>query len=208
MRLALANTCLFLSCLVTANAATLGNPAINRPLDDTANGVTYVWLQSFSSTAYGESLATWSFFDNDNFSPDRQVTPLLFEQVGPKLFILRGVGETRTTTEAGLQTFSFSLQEGTATILNSAFLFGWKDGSPTTHNQGVIDWDSDGPVSIIGGENNVDLPAVGGTLDFSVKEYRARTYSFQVTTVPEPSISILAIFGLGTATFSRRRRKA
>lgn len=204
MKHLLSSAYLLAGCLASANAATIGNPLINRASDDTAIGVSYIWLQSFPAEAYGQSLDTWSFFDNDNFSPNRQITPLLYEQVGPKLFVLRGIGETRTSTEAGLNTFSFSLQEGSATVINSAFLFGWKDGSPTTHNNGVIDWDTGGPVSILGGENNVELPPVGTTIDLTVKEYRARTYSFQVTTVPEPST---ALFGsLGLLALLRRRR--
>jgi len=183
---------------------TTGNDLINRANKDGANGGLFVDNEPLDAYLSGYPVIEWAFYDND--TEGLQVTPLLLEKVGSS-FIVRGIGETRTSTGRGEQHYMFDLVDGTD-VVGVDYYFGWKDGSLTADNTGVIDWsDSGSSVDGIryfstGHANNLyagrDLG--GGT-------FYGRDYSFQLTVaIPEPAAGVLlGLSGLALAAVGARR---
>lgn len=118
----------------TIALSTTGDPLIDRPNNDGANGALIVLLEPFRQT---ERVTTWSFFDND--TAGRQITPLILQKIGDNYFI-RAVGTTRTSNGLGQQDFPFAPTSGSDVIGAGTYYIAWKDGSVAADNQGVIDY--------------------------------------------------------------------
>lgn len=176
-----------------------GNDLIDRPANDGASGGIFIDERPFTVRA---RLLEWAFYDNDNFSPDRQITPLVLEKVGTN-YIVRGIGATRTTTELGEQRYLFDLVAGTD-LVGPGYFFGWRDGSLTTTNQGVIDFtDGVGAVRYFGAPASFGLDG-----NLGAGAFYARTYSFQtIQVIPEPTSLALLGIGASMVPLIRRRRR-
>jgi Ca2+-binding RTX toxin-like protein len=115
-----------------------GDPLVQRPNNDTANGAVFVMDEPLPTVG---NVSSWSFYDTtDN---GQQVTPLIVEKVGTN-YVIRGVGTTRTSNASGVQTFAFGLVSGSSAV-GANYVLGWKDGSSFTTNDGVIDYSDGSP---------------------------------------------------------------
>ena len=190
-------------------AETVGNPLVNRANVDTATGAIFVELQPFTQPGV---LSTFGFYADDAGTTGRQLTPLLFEQVGSD-FIIRGVGQAVTNAGSGAQTFPFVLSEGSAAV-GPNFFFGYKDGTDADPNQaGLIEFDfvPGAPSARFFGTNfanNLD-PGVNlgqGTFLGPNINQQERVYSFQATAIPEPAAAALSLL-LVVSSIGRRRNR-
>jgi hypothetical protein len=154
-------------------------------LIDGAQSVYLIPVDGFAS-AIGQDVLTWSFASG-NFGGDRSITPLLFEKVGED-YVLRAIGSTQQAQgNTVYQDLAFNVLVGDASIKNADYIFGWKDGTQTQGNEGVIANVSGSPglwISRQQGqaitEQNINLP-----VDFSVRydtSYGGRDYQFSVNT--------------------------
>jgi len=104
---------------------------------------TYVNLLNLGITV-GSTLTNWSFFTNIT---GRSITPLILEDTGSSNYTIRGIGTSRSVTATGINTYSFGLVAGTNVFINSNYRFGWKDGTTTSSNTGVISFTSNNAVA-------------------------------------------------------------
>jgi hypothetical protein len=88
----------------------------------------------------GKTLTNWSF--TTLISTSKSITPLLFETNGTKVLKLQAIGTTRTISASGTYRYSFGLVSGSNVIKTGFYCFGWKDGTSTTSNTGVISFDT------------------------------------------------------------------
>ncbi len=103
----------------------------------------YVYTGSVIAAAPGEALLRWSFASGSWGEGARNITPLLYEKIDNH-FVLRAIGDTFSTLENTVNSdIPFVAVAGSPEITNENFYFGWKDGSQTADNGGVI--------SILGG---------------------------------------------------------
>ncbi len=105
-----------------------GTAIYNTPFDDNGAG------------GLGQVLS-FSFYLNDGSAAGRQITPVLLEKVGAD-FVVHGIGQTRTVTSNGIQTFDFDVQSGSDTFdwTTNAFHMGVRYGSPTVSARGGVDY--------------------------------------------------------------------
>lgn len=154
---------------------TIGNPVVDRPILDGASGSLFV-MRGNPFTAAG-TVDSWSFFNNDFVPPPaKQITPLIVEHIGGT-FAITGIGQPRTSTGLGAQSYDFDLVAGSAEVGPGRYL-AWKDGGIGSDNLGVAPFDEGlgqnvrwfGPHTAFAvGEN------LGGGAAFS------RTYSISAT---------------------------
>src|SRR5450631_3773913 len=96
-----------------------GSAVIPREALDIAFGQVYIYGGGFF--AANETVTTFSFlgipgYPGFDFSGQRYMTPLLFEETAPNVFVVRGIGAGETVTSSGsVQSFNFNLQEGLGT---------------------------------------------------------------------------------------------
>ena len=157
---------------------TKGFPLRSRTQTDGASGSIFVF-PTIPFTQDGRAL-TWTFFSNDGGTVGRTLTPLLFRKSGDA-YEITGIGTTRTNAGTGEQPFDFSLAAGTDTVQAGVHYFGFKDGSDTADNKGVIEWDNNTADTIVwfGGGHAGDL-SPGNS--FVPNLTLARTYSVQMST--------------------------
>lgn len=207
-----------------ANAVTIiGDDLINRGSNDGASGQVYIYNGDFGTDGVA---TTFSFFDDDNFAPDRLLTPLLFEKTSGTDFILKGIGTTRTSTESGIQSSSFGLIAGTD-VVTSGYTFGFTDRALSWNGSNVVNGSQNaGVVDFNGGGNWYFTPTqtfdielgklfrVAGTTggnEVRLYEFGTRTYSAQITAEVVPEPTTIALLGIGLAGFAgiavRRRLK-
>ena len=84
-------------------------------------------------------LINWGFYTNIT---GRNITPLVLEYINTSNYTVRGIGTSRNITTTGINTFPFQLVSGTDVFSTSNHMFGWKDGTTTTANAGVITYDT------------------------------------------------------------------
>jgi alpha-tubulin suppressor-like RCC1 family protein len=110
---------------------------VNKGTIDTAT-TTYVNRLNLGNSL-GARLINWGFFTNVT---GRNITPLVLEYINTSNYTVRGIGTSRNITTSGINTFPFQLVSGTDVFSTSNHLFGWKDGTTTTANAGVITYDT------------------------------------------------------------------
>jgi len=131
------------------HAGTLeGSAVIPRADLDTAFGQVFIYDGGTFDT--NEKVTTVTFlgipgYPRFAFSDARFITPVLFEQTTPGVFVVRGVGAGQTVTSSGLsQSFSFNLQGGIDTTTASDFTFGFinalvdSNGNQTSSSAGAV----------------------------------------------------------------------
>ena len=131
------------------HAGTLeGSAVIPRADLDSAFGQVFIYDGGTFDT--NEKVTTFTFlgipgYPRFNFSDARFITPVLFEQTAPGVFVVRGVGAGQTVTSSGLaQSFTFNLQEGIDTTTAGDFTFGFinalvdTNGNQTSSSAGAV----------------------------------------------------------------------
>jgi hypothetical protein len=157
----------------------------------------YVFLQGFGAGGAGLTLSSWSF-STATFVGARDITPLLWESTGGTNFVLRAIGGTvNATGDTVYSGVAFNLQSGSSLIGNANYYFGWKDGTTTSPNTGVISWDdlvSSTQTAYswgnsVGDNNagNITSANLGSTFVMGNVGLGERTYRFTATAIPEPA---------------------
>jgi hypothetical protein len=125
-----------------------GSPVIPREALDIAFGQVYIYAGGFFDS--GETVTTFSWlgisaYPAYDFVGQRYMTPLLFEETSPGIFVVRGIGGGQTVTSSGaIQSFNFNLQEGIGTTTNGLFTFGFinalvdASGNRTATSEGTV----------------------------------------------------------------------
>jgi hypothetical protein len=202
-----------LSLAAIGRADTIGsNPTVDLPVLDTCSGCSFAYIE-FAAANAGQTVTSYSFFAGAGTGSHR-ITPLLFESTGVDTFQVIGIGATQSAITANAEnTFSFSLQSGTATVVGANTWFGWIDGAPSgATNAGTI------TASTSGGIGQYYAPAQSISLNgsmafdtFAGVGQSNRTYSLDVNTAsmiqaPEPSALLLLVTSLlGVGWVSRKR---
>ncbi|MEX2186528.1 MAG: lamin tail domain-containing protein [Pirellulales bacterium] len=126
---------------------THGQAVIDRNGPDSFHGVA-VFDTPLPNGGQGNlgRVTSWRFFNNTPGTNGRSITPLLLEDVGVDQYMVRGIGATRTVTEAGLQSWDFAVAQGTDTFdwTLGRFHMGIRYGSPTVSNPGVVEFSAGG----------------------------------------------------------------
>jgi len=202
-----------------AQATPIGYPAIARALVDTCDGCIFVLGTPFPAADVGEEVTGWDFYAYDGTVSDghaiigQSITPLLYSFDGLN-YTITGIGTTQVITSLGYQTYGFGLVSG-SDIVGANTYFGYRDGTPTSGNEGTIALDYNNgsddsgsgppwmlyfvPTNVSVGQN---LGAPNGNLP--------RTYSVEADTsdVPEPgTLASLGIGALGILIGALRARK-
>jgi hypothetical protein len=129
----------------------IGSPTIDRPLNDSASGILYLYLGGTQpATAPGE-IVEWSFFDDDAATSGQRVTPFLCEQTGPTSWSVVAIGTSRASTATGMQTHPFAALLGSAVMERSksytvgfvamGYTLNGTTLTPTSSSTGVVDFD-------------------------------------------------------------------
>ena len=149
----------------------------------------------FGASGVGHFVDTWGFYGGG--TTGRSVTPLLLEHTGGNNYTLRAIGQTRTVGSGGIVTglnanLPFNTQTGSSFIANASYYLGWKDGTQTSANQGVINFDTSGPSNFpfqslryaaLSGNSSQNITGanIGSALSFGNASLWARRYSLQAT---------------------------
>lgn len=141
-----------------------GSTVIPREALDSAFGQVYIYAGgSFDN---GETVTTFSWLGipgipTFDFSGQRYMTPLLFEQTSPGIFVVRGFGAGQTvTSSAAVQSFTFNLQQGIGTTSSGLFTFGFINALVDSNGNRTLS--SAGTVSM--SETVTPGPGIGGPL--------------------------------------------
>ncbi len=154
----------------------VGSALISRANTDSASGYSFVQLDPISMEGIVES---WSFYSSSGAG--KQVTPLLIEEVGGEYFI-RGIGATRVNTAEGIQSHDFDLVSGTTEVGSGNFYIGWKDGSTTSNNSGVIEGDiASGTTSSFVRWFSTNGSTISSDMNLGGGSFGYRDYSIQFT---------------------------
>jgi hypothetical protein len=185
---------------------TRGFPLQNRATTDGASGSLFVFPE-IPFTRDGRVL-TWTLFSDAGDATGRTITPLLFRKVG-STYEITGIGETRTNAASGEQSFEFGLGAGSDAVQAGVHYPGFKDGSNTANNQGVIEWDNSTGNTIVwfGGGHAGNL-AIGNA--FTPNLTLKRTYSVQFSTGTDFGALIATdiestMFGVSASCYLRTR---
>ena len=200
-----------------------GSPPTQLPTLDTCSGCLFAYIQ-FPSTAAGQSILSYQFYNGAGAGTSNYLTPILLEQTATRTFKVLAVGESSTGFAAGTNSVAFVLAAGTNQIEDANTFFGYVDGSVDssgniTPNTGTITSNyptGPGSTSYFAGLYSA-LPPL--TVGQSINSFSAftdnppgqnnRTYSLQVTTTPEPGMYGALALGLsGVVVVLTRRRKA
>jgi hypothetical protein len=122
-------------------AGVIGDPPQLREITDTYSGYLFAYDGNFGMDGL---VTNWSFYAGSVYSgldvAGHEITPVIMEQTDPNVWIITGIGETRTVTAAGFYAFNFDLVSG-SDLARPNRTFGWYDGSATSQNQGTISFD-------------------------------------------------------------------
>ena len=196
----------FVAPTAAVAAETIGAPVIDRPINDGALGSIFVLNSGFTQPGV---LASFSYYNNDATKIGDAVTPLLFSVSGGN-YTITGVGAAGVNAATGAQSFAFALTSGSSAV-GPGILFGWKDGTVTDTQPGVVDLDFANPAAagtqqyfgaglagvgsgymgvMTAGTNLGAGRVLGGSFGQA-----DRDYSIQATAVPEPATMTLACLG-------------
>ena len=208
--------CLALSASGAA-ADTIGSPLVQRETRDYNIGGLFVYDLQLGPV--GSRVVEWGFYSHGatngvqgSTGAGNAITPLLFEHLGGYQFQIVGVGTTRTNANTGAQRFDFQLVDGSAVVGANTY-FGWRDGDSggAQLNDGSIELNYDkGPGLFYYPTNaptRLEGPiGLGATFSFTQASTQDRTYSVQVTTVPDGGATLL-LLGLGLAGLGSLKRQ-
>lgn len=180
-----------------AVAQTVGSPAIDRPLNDSFNGVACIYRGSTQPLAGPAAATTWSFFDNEA-AGGKKVTPMIFEVTGASQWKVVAIGTPRTTTGAGVQSHPFATQAGTTTLqpgkqytigfAHRDYTFASGAATPGAGYPGVVDFTGYNVFtdtwSYFTGTATVGTLVGTGGLPLDAQGFTGRIYSASVSFVP------------------------
>jgi hypothetical protein len=186
---------------VPAVAQTVGSPIINRPIDDSSSGLTYIYRGPTQPLAGPATANTWSFFDNEN--GNGKVTPLIFEVTGANQWKVVAIGTPRTTTGAGAQAHPFATQAGITTLqagkqytigfVHRDYSFAAGVATPGANFGGVVDFTGynifTDTWSYISGTTNVGTTVGTGGLALDASGSAGRIYSMSVSFAPSAPVT-------------------
>lgn len=179
-----------------AVAQTVGSSVIDRPLNDSSNGVTCIYRGSTQPLAGPAAATNWSFFDNESANGSK-VTPLIFEVTGANQWKVVAIGTPRTSTGAGVQSHPFATQAGTTTLqpgkqytigfAHRDYTFAAGAATPGAGYPGVVDFTGysvfTDPWSYIIGTTNIGTLVGTGGLSLDSAGFSGRIYSASVSFV-------------------------
>lgn len=175
---------------------TIGNPVIDAPTIDGAVGSLFVMSGNpFNQTG---RVQDWRFFNGVS----NDFTPLILEKVGAD-YLIRGIGQTVSSSGQGEQHFAFNLVSGSAYV-GPNYFFGWKDGGQNVNNTGVAEWDDMTADQVIWFNSGHTTFSTGENLGAGLLTL-SRTYSIEANSIPEPG-TLAGLALMGAAAFGRRRR--
>ena len=159
-----------------------GPDVIDRTALDFWHG-TYVLRDPLAAGAEGiQTITDWSFFNDTPSAVGRQITPVLIEQVNSEFFV-RGLGQTRDVTAAGVQSFPFALQDGVDTFdpQSGSYHLAFRSGSPATSNPGVVEYSNSESSWTFLGSISSATPIEVGAKPSGLEIAFSRDYSIQFT---------------------------
>jgi hypothetical protein len=195
-------------------AGNIGNPTINREMNDTFSGYLFAYDGTFG--AYG-IVDSWTIYAGSNYPQvqvaGHQITPVLID---PNGWVITGIGATQTVSGPGLYTFNFDLVSGSAAV-GPKLTFGWYDGSASSTNQGTISFDRAATAVGVRDFTQPIFPTVGASYttqsDFTGANdptgwTGGRVYSVQFDppeNLPEPASLTMFLGGFALIACLRRR---
>jgi hypothetical protein len=178
----------------------------NRTTTDSGAGVLGVLRNDpFTMTA---TVSKWHIFA-DPASAGRSITPLLLRQGPAGTYTIIGEGAPKVVGASGFQMFDFDLVAGTANVL-AGDLAGWWDGSGSTPNNGVAEFDIAGSLTIpvfidANGVAPGDSYNIGSAVAVQNRLYSINFTSTQM--VPEPAtLAVWLVLGALGCIYCLRRR--
>lgn len=180
-----------------AVAQTAGSPVIDRPLNDSSVGLTFIYRGPTQPLAGPAAATSWSFFDNEPANGTK-VTPMIFEVTGTNQWKVVAIGTPRTSTGAGVQTHPFATQAGTTTLkpgtqytigfAHRDYTFAGGLATPGASYGGVVDFTGYNVFtdtwSYITGTTNVGTLVGTGGLALDGAGFSGRIYSASMSFVP------------------------
>lgn len=165
----------------STRAFTVGPAVTSRGTLDSGSS-TFVLKNMPIGQMVGFTVTKWSFYAG---TTGKSVTPLLLEFVSGTTYKLRAYGASVTPSSTGVQTQAFDVQGGNALVKNTNYRIGWKDGTATTANTGVINFDNsagvvDATLFLLGTNVQLTTAAIGTSITFTDSGFK-RLYSLQLT---------------------------
>ncbi|MBL8535175.1 MAG: FG-GAP repeat protein, partial [Betaproteobacteria bacterium] len=136
----------FIAAVPRGTTATVARPTtvgtgslVSRASVDSAVGSLFV-ADAFTQTGRVDS---WSFVTGNfgDTSAQRSVTPIIYKLRSDGTYEITGIGKTQTVGANKTLSFKFDVQSGSDAV-GAGYFLGWKDGSSSADNAGVIAFNS------------------------------------------------------------------